>query len=585
MMPDVRLHRLGSSIRPHEVCLWALIVVLALARIHLLFVHVYDSDEFEHLHAAYSLSSGLAPYRDFFEHHGPLTYWLGAAIVNTFGPSPDLLTINRFVSLFFSVITAVGTWLLARQVYGKRAALWAVVGMLTFPLFVEKSVEWRPDVIATSLIVFAALLIVAPSKRPFVASLLAGSLVAMALLTTQKTLFLATGLFVAAVLTWRARERMRYRVAGFLTGGIFVGLVVIGVFIRQGTLQDAYVCLFERLVTWPTKARGPDVLFGMDSWAPGHQAAVMVAIASSIVIGVSVKARGWKERKSGEGASPHSYPLTHTLPHPRKGVVRWTPLVRRGRLAVVLPLITHLFGILITPAIYFQFYMLAIPHLAVFTAGEWMRCWHALGHSPNKNRIAWLMVTAMIAWFGASIFLLPRGPVSLTGFDLGAMALIGASLIVSFVAPRVVLILLVAAFLIPSLGRIAIPHILWPNTIQKQDIALVNELVHDDETVLDGFTGMGALRPHLNYWWWINEHTIPMMRQSGDDAVIINEVASGKPAVVLFDDNLRSLGIENLLPMHYVPLPLKGRRPYFILLRRDLWSRWERIEYEKNGKS
>jgi hypothetical protein len=76
-----------------------------------------------------------------------------------------------------------------------------------------------------------------------------------------------------------------------------------------------------------------------------------------------------------------------------------------------------------------------------------------------------------------------------------------------------------------------------------------------------------------------------MMRQSGEDAVIINEVASGKPAVVLFDDNLRSLGIENILPRHYIPLPLKARRPYFILLRRDLWSRWERIEYEKSGKS
>jgi hypothetical protein len=55
--------------------------------------------------------------------------------------------------------------------------------------------------------------------------------------------------------------------------------------------------------------------------------------------------------------------------------------------------------------------------------------------------------------------------------------------------------------------------------------------------------------------------------------------------VVLFDDNLRSLGIENILPRHYIPLPLKARRPYFILLRRDLWSRWERIEYEKSGKS
>lgn len=584
-MPQVRLHRRRTSISSQEICLWVLVAFLVVARIHLLFVRVFDPDEFEHLHAAYSLSSGLVPYRDFFEHHGPLTYWLGAMLVKGFGTSTELLMIDRWMSFFLSFITATGTWLLARQIYGRKAALWAIAGMLTFPVFVEKSVEWRPDAIATPLVVFATLLVVVPTKREFLAATMAGSLVAMALLTTQKTLFICVGLFVAALLTWRARGSIGKRLMGFALGGAFVGIVVMGVLIKEGALRDAYLCLFERLATWPTKTRGPNVLFGMNSWAPGHQAAVIIAVVSSIVIGMSVRARGWKERKSGEGASPHSYPLTHTLPHPRKGVVRWTPLVRRGRLAVVLPIITHLFGILITPAIYFQFYMLVIPHLAVFTAGEWVRLWHAVGHSPSKNRIAWLIVVSMIACFGASIFLLPRGPVSLTGFDLAALILIGASALLWFVLPRLTVILLVIALAVPSLGRIAIPHFFWPNMIQKHDVALVNQLVHENEQVLDGFTGMGCLRPHLNYWWWINEHTIPMMHASGDDAVIMNEVASGKPAMVLFDDNLRSLGIEQLLARHYVPLPLKERRPYFILLRRDLWSRWERIEYEKSGKS
>jgi len=584
-MPDVSLHRRPSSFRPYEVCLWILVAILGLARIHLLFVRVYDPDEFEHLHAAYALSTGLIPYRDFFEHHGPITYWFGSAIVKAFGATPDLLTINRFISLFLSAITAIGTYLLARQVYGKRAALWAIVGMLTFPVFVEKSVEWRPDALATPLIVFATLLIVVPTKRPFLASLMAGSLLAMALFTTQKTLFLATGLFVAALLTWRAKGSIGKPITGFITGGAIVGLVVMGVLIKEGAWADAYLCLFERLANWPTKTRGPNVLFGMNSWVPGHQAAVMIAIVSSIVIGLSVAMRGWKERKSGEGASPHSYPLTHTLPHPRKGVVRFTPLVRRGWLAVVLPLITHLLGILITPAIYFQFYMLAIPLLAVFTAGEWVRCWRCVSRSQNKFRIAWLIAVAMIAWMGASIFLLPRGPVSLTGFDLAALILIGIGVLASYIIPRLAIVLLLIGFFVPSLGRIAVPHFFWPNRIQKHDVAMMSELVHDDEKVLDGFTGMGCLRPHLNYWWWINEHTIPMMRATGEDAVIMNEVASGKPAVILFDDNLRSLGIEQLLARHYVPLPLKERRPYFILLRRDLWGRWERIEYQKGGKS
>jgi hypothetical protein len=42
-------------------------------RLHLLRVRGFDPDEFEHLHAAWYISKGMLPYRDFFEHHTP---WL-----------------------------------------------------------------------------------------------------------------------------------------------------------------------------------------------------------------------------------------------------------------------------------------------------------------------------------------------------------------------------------------------------------------------------------------------------------------------------------------------------------------------------
>ena len=41
-------------------------------------------DEFEHLHASWLISKGFIPYRDFFEHHHPLLWYISAPIVSLF---------------------------------------------------------------------------------------------------------------------------------------------------------------------------------------------------------------------------------------------------------------------------------------------------------------------------------------------------------------------------------------------------------------------------------------------------------------------------------------------------------------------
>ena len=226
---------------------------------------------------------------------------------------------------------------------------------------------------------------------------------------------------------------------------------------------------------------------------------------------------------------------------------------------MVLPIITHGVGILMTPAIYFQFYMLAIPLLAVLTAGEWSRAWHYLRQSARGFWRGWIIAVTVVCWFTLGMFLLPRGPVSLAGFDLAAIVVIFLGLVVSIFRPRIAALILGIALVIPSVGRITLQHFFWPNRIQREDIELVDRLVLPSETILDGFTGMGCLRPHLNYWWWINEHTIPMMRATGEDSLVLNEVAQGKPAVILFDQNLHMLGgVENAKPVIIFRYPFRS---------------------------
>ena len=44
-----------------------------------------NQDEFQHVHTAWETLQGRTPYRDFYEHHGPHTAWLGALILKLRG--------------------------------------------------------------------------------------------------------------------------------------------------------------------------------------------------------------------------------------------------------------------------------------------------------------------------------------------------------------------------------------------------------------------------------------------------------------------------------------------------------------------
>ena len=64
-------------------------------------------DEFEHLHASWLISIGKVPYKDFFEHHNPLLWYLSAPIVNLFYDNVAIFYVMRGVSFTVSVLSLV----------------------------------------------------------------------------------------------------------------------------------------------------------------------------------------------------------------------------------------------------------------------------------------------------------------------------------------------------------------------------------------------------------------------------------------------------------------------------------------------
>jgi len=137
----------------------ALILVAAfyLWRLWLLQSVVFNRDEFEHLHAAWLISRGLIPYRDFFEHHTP-GFWLMLAPLYRWYPveqNPDtavaFIFMARRASMMFAGVGLALTWVLARMWGGDRVAWIAVALLSTSVSFMMKTLEVRPDVPATAL--------------------------------------------------------------------------------------------------------------------------------------------------------------------------------------------------------------------------------------------------------------------------------------------------------------------------------------------------------------------------------------------------------------------------------------------------
>ena len=139
-------------------------VAFFIARVPLIPRRVFDPDEFEHSHAAWSVFRGLLPYKDFFEHHTPWYYFALSPFFRWFAVDQSFEAARSFL-LFaraFSFLLAALSVVLVTRVGRLAAAKDSVepsstpstrrVGLLTGlflagqPVFIQKTMEIRPDV-------------------------------------------------------------------------------------------------------------------------------------------------------------------------------------------------------------------------------------------------------------------------------------------------------------------------------------------------------------------------------------------------------------------------------------------------------
>ena len=130
-------------------------VLIGLICVNILFViwtlfysSIIVSDDVEHLRAAYFISLGEVPYRDFFEHHHPLLWYVLWPLIKIL-PSSTILSIyiSRAVSLLISLGTGYYFYQITRRFIGGK-----VVALLAIVLYFASMPAWasliniKPDI-------------------------------------------------------------------------------------------------------------------------------------------------------------------------------------------------------------------------------------------------------------------------------------------------------------------------------------------------------------------------------------------------------------------------------------------------------
>ena len=206
----------------------------------------FNHDEIEHAHSAWYVAQGALPYRDFFEHHHPLLWYLAAPLFKLMADDESVLIVLRMVMVAMSLGTAATAAAVARRLSAKPgAALTCYILLLSCMMFTRMGVEIRPDVpmvMLETLSLYYFLRALDSSAMKHV--VLCGVCAAVAYWFLQKALFFVAALSLLTIIAV-VRKELRGRAALVLLACVGGGIALLFlVFASHGALHDYYLTNF-----------------------------------------------------------------------------------------------------------------------------------------------------------------------------------------------------------------------------------------------------------------------------------------------------------------------------------------------------
>ncbi len=351
-----------------------------------------DDDELQHLHFAWCLTQGLAPYRDFWDNHPPLLHQLLSFLISRQGEHSGVLLSGRLLCAGLALPGVAGAYLLGRACAGRGAGAAAAAWLACSEVFLLKAVEVRPDGILLTCVTLSAWLVVTAMLRGALPSeeVAAGAVLSKA----------------------RGGSSWRWVVAGVILG---IGATATTKALIPLTAILAAVCVGFG----PRRGRSGAVLRGIAWFAAAFCLPVGVWLAGEALRGDAWAA--WRMTVMENVAYPQRFnpwPLIHpTNPYPllaAAGIGTWTAFRRRGggtersralRGAAIGAGVSAA-GIAAMPAAYLQSVLVALPFFCVLAGAGVSAVVRWAGRRATENG-RWAAGIGLIGVFAAGAAVVP----------------------------------------------------------------------------------------------------------------------------------------------------------------------------------
>jgi hypothetical protein len=127
----------------------ALSLIVVLAFLYNSFTRYLNIDEREHLYSSYMIYNGYEPYRDFFQHHHPLLWYLFAPFLTWLKNSPEIWYVLRGLGVIINFGILYFIYKIAFFVgLSKKEALFSSLLYILFEAVWRGGIEFRPDNLA-----------------------------------------------------------------------------------------------------------------------------------------------------------------------------------------------------------------------------------------------------------------------------------------------------------------------------------------------------------------------------------------------------------------------------------------------------
>lgn len=104
-----------------------------------------NGDNIEHIHSSFLVFQGQVPYKDFFQHHNPLLWYLFAPVVGFFAYNATIAEVVCVISFLFFLKSLVYVYRINVEFLSNK--LWGLIagGLIATPLYKLYAVDFRPD--------------------------------------------------------------------------------------------------------------------------------------------------------------------------------------------------------------------------------------------------------------------------------------------------------------------------------------------------------------------------------------------------------------------------------------------------------